>query len=131
MEGSDNDRFPKLKELRVMESSALKAKGLWWVTSGKLEKPKIPESNASTAAKEEYATATHHWEDRNDRVNGMITLSIEQGPRVHIVKIEDVTKMWSTLKTQYEQSDLTTLYLATKELTQSKQSDCKSHTGLC
>ena len=34
--------------------------------------------------------------------------------------------MWSILKTQYEQSNLTTLFLATKELTQSKQSDFKS-----
>ncbi len=56
----------------------------------------------------------------------MINFSIEQGLRVHIVKIEDATIMWSTLKTQYEQSDLTTLHLAIRELTQSKQSDGNS-----
>jgi len=56
----------------------------------------------------------------------MITFSTEQGPRVHIGKIEIATKMWSILKDQYEQSDLTTLHLAIRELTQSKQSDFKS-----
>jgi len=124
MEGSETYRVPKLKGSENYESwkeditSALKAKGLWMITSGKLEKPK---PDASTAAKKEYATATHHWEDRNDRASGMISFSCEKGPRVHIAKVDDATKMWSILKTQYEQSNLTTLYLATKELTQSKQ----------
>jgi len=137
MEGSDSYRFPKLRGSENYESwkeditSALKAKGLWMIISGKLEKPKpdastAAASDASTAAKKEYATATHHWEDRNDRASGMISFSCEKGPRVHIAKVEDATKMWSILKTQYEQSDLTILYLAIKELTQSKQSDFKS-----
>ncbi len=97
--------------------------GLWWVTSGKLEKPEIPDPNVTAAAKKEYASAINHWEDKNDRACGMINFSIEQGLRVHIVKIEDATIMWSTLKTQY---DLTTLHLAIRELTQSKQSDGNS-----
>jgi len=132
MEGSDNYRFPKLKGSENYESwkvdatSALKAKGLWWVTSGKLEKPEIPDSKATTAAKKEYASTLLHWEDKNDRACGMITFSTEQGPRVHIVKIENAIQMWSTLQTQYGQSDLTTIYLAVKDLTQSKQSDFKS-----
>ncbi len=132
MEGSENYRVPKLKGSENYESwkeditSALKAKGLWMITSGKLEKPEPLKSDASTEDKKEYATATHYWEDRNDRASGMISFSCEYGPRVHIAKVDDVTRMWSTLKTQYEQSDLTTLYLAIKELTQSKQSDFKS-----
>jgi len=56
----------------------------------------------------------------------MIIFSTEQGPRVHIGKIEIATQMWATLKDQYEQSNLTTLHLAIKELIQSKQSDFKS-----
>jgi transposase InsO family protein len=45
MEGSNSYRFPKLKgsenyeSWRVDATSDLKAKGLWWVTSGKLGKP--------------------------------------------------------------------------------------------
>ncbi len=72
------------------------------------------------------ASAINHWEEKNDRACGMITFSTEQGPRVHIGKIEIATKMWSILKDQYEQSDLITLHLAIRELTQSKQSDFKS-----
>jgi hypothetical protein len=130
MEGSETYRVPKLKGSENYESwkeditNALKAKGLWMVTSGKLEKPK---ADASTAAASDVTiTATHHWEDKNDRASGMISFSCEKGPRVHITKIDDAREMWTILKTQYEQSDLTTLYLATKELTQSKQSDFKS-----
>jgi len=132
MESSDTYRFPKLKgsenyeSWRIDATSALKAKGLWWVTSGKLGKPEIPQSNATTAAKKEYASAMNHWEDKNDRACGMIIFSTEQGPRVHIGKIEIATQMWATLKDQYEQSNLTTLHLAIKELIQSKQSDFKS-----
>jgi len=127
MEGSDTYRFPKLKGSDNYESwgvdvtSALKAKGLWWITSGKLGKPEIPESKAATAAKREYASAINHWKDKNDRACGVINFSIEQRLRVHIVKIQDATIMWSTLKTQYEQSNLTTLHLAIRELTRSEQ----------
>ncbi len=48
MEGSDTYQFPKLKGSENYESwridaiSALKSKGLWWFTSGKLEKSEIP-----------------------------------------------------------------------------------------
>ncbi len=66
MEGSETYRVPKLKGSENYEAwkedinSALKAKGLWMITSGKLEKPEPLESDASTAAKKEYATAAHH-----------------------------------------------------------------------
>ncbi len=129
MEGSETYRVPKLKGSENYESwkeditNALKAKGLWMVTSGKLEKPKADASTA--AASDVITTATHHWKDKNDRASDMINFSCEKGPRVHITKIDDVRKMWTILKTQYKQSDLTTLYLATKELTQSKQSNFK------
>ncbi len=150
MEGSENYRVPKLKGSENYDSwkeditSALKAKGLWMITSGWLEKPEVPESNASTAAtsaaasdptaaaaasivltaaRKEYATAAHYWADKNDRACGMIFYNCEKGSRVHLFKINDVTKMWFILETHYEQSDLTTLYLAIKELNRSKQSD--------
>jgi len=140
MEGSENYRVPKLKGSENYDSwkeditSALKAKGLWMITSEWLKKPEAPESNSSTAAasvvltaaRKEYATAAHYWADKNDRACDMITYNCEKGPRVHISKINDSTKMWSILETHYEQSDLTTLYLATKELNRSKQSDFNS-----
>jgi hypothetical protein len=99
MEDSDNYRFSKLKGSENYESwkvdatSALKAKGLWWVTSGKLEKSEIPDSKVTTAVKKEYVSTLLHWEDKNDRACGMITFSIEQGSRVHIVKIENAIQM--------------------------------------
>jgi len=129
MEGSDSYRFSKLKGNENYESwgvdatSDLKAKGLWWIISGKLEKPEIPDPNAMTAAKKEYASAINHWEDKNDRACGMINFSIEQRPGIHVGNIE--LAMLVILKDQYEQSDLTTLHLAIRELTQSKQSDVK------
>ncbi len=132
MEGSETYRVPKLKGSENYESwkeditNALKAKGLWMITSGKLKKPAPLSSDASTADKKKHTTDVQHWEDRNDRASGIIGFSCEKGPRIHISKADNATKMWSILKTQYEQSNLTTLFLATKELTQSKQSDFKS-----
>ncbi len=129
MKGSDNYRFPKLKGSENYESwkvditSTLKAKGLWWVTSRKLKKPIIPNSEFKTAVKKKYVSTILNWKDKNDRACDVIIFSIKQRLRVHIVKIEDVIKMWSILKTQYEQSNLITLYLTTKELTKSKQSN--------
>lgn len=110
------------------------------ITSGSLEKPEIPvfdpstsdestpavDTPASTAAIKEYAVAAHYWADKNDRARGMITYHCETGPRVHISKITEATNMWFILETQYGQSDLTTLYLAIKELNRAKQSDFKS-----
>jgi len=68
-------------------------RSLWWVTSGKLGKPEIPRSNVTTAVKRKYASAIHHWEDKNDRTCGMITFSTEQRSRVHIGNIEIATLM--------------------------------------
>ncbi len=132
MEGSETYRVPKLKGSENYESwkediiNALKAKGLWMITSKKLKKPAPLSSDASTADKKKHTTDVQHWKDRNDRVSNIIDFSCEKEPRIHIFKADNVTKMWSILKTQYEQSNLTTLFLATKELTQSKQSNFKS-----
>ncbi len=129
MKGSNNYWFSKLKKSENYESwkvdiiSILKVKDLWWIISRKLKKSINPNSEFKTAVKKKYVSTILNWEDKNDRVCDVIIFSIEQRLRVHIVKIEDVIKMWSILKTQYEQSNLTTLYLAIKELTQSKQSN--------
>jgi len=63
MEGSNSYRFPKLKGSENYESwrvdaiSALKAKGLWFVTSGKLKKPKS--RNNSRFRKRSNKTCSH------------------------------------------------------------------------
>ncbi len=99
MEGSKNYRVPKLKGSENYESwkeditNALKAKGLWMITSEKLEKSAPLSSDASTADKKKYITDVQHWEDRNDRVSGIIGFSCEKRLRIHITKAESVTKM--------------------------------------
>lgn len=124
--------FPKLKGIENYEkwsddmTIVLKMNGLWWVTSGKLEKPVIPPSNATTADEEGYARELLEWEDKNMRACGMIKLSTERGPRIDIRDIEIATQIWSILKDRYEPSKFTTLYLAWRRLTQSRQSDFKS-----
>jgi len=127
MKDSNNYWFFKLKRSENYESwkidiiSTLKVKDLWWVILRKLKKSIISNSEFKTAVKKKYVSTILNWEDKNDRVCDVIIFSIEQRFRIHIVKIEDVIKMWSILKTQYEQSNLITLYLTIKELTQSKQ----------
>jgi len=127
MKGLNNYRFSKLKKSENYKSwkidiiSILKVKDLWWIISRKLKKSIISSSEFKTAVKKKYVSTILNWKDKNDRVCNVIIFSIEQKLRVHIVKIEDVIKMWSILKTQYEQSNLITLYLTIKELTQSKQ----------
>jgi hypothetical protein len=131
MESSNSFRFPKLKGSENYESwriditSALKAKGLWGVTTGKLSMPISPPNITTTAEQEKYANDCLIWEDKNDRACGHITFSTEEGPRVHIGNIDNATQMWFILKNQYEQSDITIVHLALRELTRSKQSDFK------
>ncbi len=115
MEDSNSYRFPELKGNENYESwgvdatRALKAKGLWWFNSGKLEKPEIPDPNVTAAAKKEYASAINHWEDKNDRACGMINFSIEQRPRIH----SDLTTLHLAIGSSPNQSNQTvTLYEA-------------------
>ena len=103
----------------------MKVKDLWMIISGKLKKSASLSFDASTADKKKYTTDVQHWKDRNDRVSDIIGFSCEKEFRIHIIKAESVTKMWSILKVQYEQSNLTILFLATKKLTQTKQSNFK------
>ena len=133
MDSSDNTyKIPKLKgnenydSWRADITDSLKAKGLWWVTSGKLIKPGTLTGDITERAKEKQDDAILAWEDNNDRACAMIGLTVERGPRVHINHIELATERWSVLKDQYGESDITTRHLALKELTQSKQSDFKS-----
>ncbi len=127
MKDSNNYWFSKLKKSENYKSwkidiiSTLKVKDLWWVILKKLKKSIISNSEFKTTVKKKYISTILNWKDKNNRVCNVIIFSIKQKFRVHIVKIEDVIKMWSILKTQYEQSNLITLYLMIKELTQSKQ----------
>lgn len=131
MESSDLYRFPKLKGNENYESwkvdiiSALKAKGLWWVTSEKMEKPEIPPFDVTSTVKRAYNTDMLAWEDKNDRACEMIVFSIEQRPCVHIENIKGVIEMWVILKNQYEQSNLIIIHLIIKKLIQTKQLNFK------
>ncbi len=131
MKGSKIYRVSKLKRSENYESwkkniiNVLKVKDLWMITSRKLKKPASLSFDVSIADKKKYITDVQHWKDRNDRVSDIIDFSCEKRLRIHIFKADDVTKMWSILKTQYEQSNLITLFLTIKELTQSKQSNFK------
>jgi len=66
MKGSKTYRVPKLKGSENYESwkkditNVLKAKGLWMITSGKLEKPAPLSFDASTADKKKYITDVQH-----------------------------------------------------------------------
>ncbi len=131
MKGSKTYRVSKLKRSENYESwkkniiNVLKVKDLWMIISKKLKKSTSLSFDASTADKKKHITDVQHWEDRNHRVSDIIDFSCEKKFRIHIFKVDNVTKMWSILKTQYEQSNLITLFLTIKELTQSKQSNFK------
>ncbi len=84
------------------------------IISKKLKKSKV---NVFTAAAFNIIIiATHHWKNKNDKTFDMISFSCKKEFKVHIIKINNIRKIWTILKTQYEQSDLTTLYLIIKEL---------------
>ncbi len=127
MKDLNNYQFSKLKKSENYKSwkiniiSTLKVKDLWWIILRKLKKSIISNSEFKTAVKKKYVSIILNWKNKNNRVCDVIIFSIEQKLRIHIVKIEDIIKMWSILKTQYEQSNLIILYLMIKELTQSKQ----------
>ncbi len=126
MKDLNNYWFSKLKKSENYESwkidiiSTLKVKDLWWIISRKLKKLIISNSEFKTTVKKKYVSTILNWEDKNDRICNLIIFSIKQRLRIHIVKIEDIIKMWFILKTQYEQLNLITLYLTIKELTQLK-----------
>ncbi len=134
--------------------SVLKVKDLWMIISRWLKKSKASKFNASTAdtlsttlnafistaaafvltaaafvaltaVRKKYIIAAHYWVNKNDRVCNMIIYNCKKESRVHIFKVIEVIKMWFILETQYEQSNLTTLYLIIKELNHSKQLNFK------
>jgi len=134
--------------------SVLKVKDLWMIISRWLKKSKASKFNASTAdtfsttstafistaaafvstaaafvaltaVRKKYVIAAHYWANKNDRVCDMIIYNCKKESRVHIFKVIEVIKMWFILKTQYEQLNLTTLYLIIKELNHSKQLNFK------
>ena len=133
MDSSDiTVRFPKLKgnenynSWRADITDSLKGKGLWWVTSGKLIKPKLPAGELTNAATKEYQSELLAWEDKNDRASSMIGLTVDRGPRIHIENIENATERWSILKDHYEELNITTRHLTLKEFSRSRQSNFKS-----
>ncbi len=131
MKGSKIYRISKLKRSENYESwkkniiNVLKVKDLWMIISRKLKKSASLSFDVSTADKKKHITDVQHWKDRNNRASDIIDFSCEKRLRIHIFKADNVTKMWSILKTQYKQSNLTILFLTIKELTQSKQSNFK------
>ncbi len=131
MKDSKNYRVSKLKRSENYEwwkkniINVLKVKDLWMIISEKLKKSTSLSFNVSTADKKKYITDVQHWKDRNDRVSDIIDFSCEKRLRIHIIKAENVIKMWSILKTQYEQSNLIILFLTIKKLTQTKQLNFK------
>ncbi len=131
MKDSKNYRVSKLKKSENYESwkkniiNVLKVKDLWMIISEKLKKSTSLSFDVSTADKKKYITDVQHWEDRNDRISDIIDFSCEKKLRIHIIKAESIIKMWFILKTQYEQSNLITLFLTIKKLTQTKQLNFK------
>ena len=153
MKDSKNYRVSKLKKSENYESwkkniiSVLKVKDLWMIISRWLKKSKASKFNASTAdtfsttstafistaaafvaltaVRKKYVIAAHYWANKNVRVCDMIIYNCKKESRVHIFKVIEVIKMWFILKTQYEQLNLTTLYLIIKELNHSKQLNFK------
>ncbi len=65
-------------------------------------------------------------DDKYSRAYATIRLNCEDGPRVHIKCVEDPNEMWSTLKRQYEASDLATRDNAVSQMICHTQSDFKT-----
>jgi len=98
-------RVSKLKKSENYESwkkniiNVLKVKNLWMIILKKLKKSTSLSFDVSTADKKKYITDVQHWKDRNDGISDIIDFSCEKRLRIHIFKADNVTKMWSILKT--------------------------------
>ena len=116
---------------RMDISNYLKMKLLWRVTEGSdrlpSEGPKQKgDAPVTDEAQEKYDTSVRNWEDKNGQACATIMFSIDKGPKGHVGTITNANKMWETLKTQYSESNITTLYLALGQMMQAKLSDYKS-----
>ncbi len=82
--------------------------------------------DAHEAKMEKYGDKLLDCDDEYSRACATIRLNCEDGPRVHIKGMKDPNKMWSTLKRQYEASDLATRDNSVSWMIRHTQSDFKT-----
>src|SRR2546423_2200346 len=118
-------QIPKLKGTSNFDAwynglkGVAKVNGAWKILTGATEKPKDEKSPT-------YAQDLKEWEQIQEKLDGIIRLSVEAGPLSHIMALEDATSMLKKLEEQYKVRGYTARDIIWRKLTRSELSDYKS-----
>jgi hypothetical protein len=118
-------QIPKLKGTSNFDAwynglkGVAKVNGAWRILTGTIPKPEDEESST-------YAQDLKEWEQIQEKMDGIIHLSVEAGPLSHIMALEDATSMLKKLEEQYKVRGYTARDIVWRKLTWSELSDYKS-----
>lgn len=118
-------QIPKLKGTSNFDAwynglkGVAKVNGAWKVLTGLTPRP---ENKGSST----YAQDLANWELIQEKMDGIIRLSVETGPLSHIMALEDATSMLKKLEEQYKVRGYTARDIVWRKLTRSDLSDYKS-----
>src|SRR2546423_2462203 len=118
-------QIPKLKGASNFDAwynglkGVAKVNGAWKILTGATEKPKDEKSPT-------YAQDLKEWEQIQEKMDGIIRLSVEAGPVSHIMALEDATSMLKKLEEQYKVRGYTARDIVWRKLTRSELSDYSS-----
>jgi hypothetical protein len=118
-------QIPKLKGTSNFDAwynglkGVAKINGAWKVLTGAIPKPEDEESSS-------YVQDLKEWEQIQEKMDGIIRLSVEAEPLSHIMALEDATSMLKKLEERYKVRGHTARDIVWRKLTRSELSDYKS-----
>jgi transposase InsO family protein len=118
-------QIPKLKGASNFDAwynglkGVAKVNGAWKVLTGAIPKPQDKETST-------YAQDLKEWEQIQEKMDGIIRLSVEPGPLSHVMALEDATSMLKKLEEQYKVRGYTARDIVWRKLTRSELSDYSS-----
>ena len=117
-------QIPKLKGASNFDAwynglkGVAKVNGAWKVLIGTVKRPK----QGTTS----YDEDLERWEQIQEKMDGIIRLSVEAGPLSHITALEDATSMLKKLEEQYKVKGYTARDIVWRKLTRSNLSEFQS-----
>jgi transposase InsO family protein len=118
-------QIPKLKGASNFDAwynglkGVAKVNGAWKILTGADPKPTDEKSTT-------YGQDLKEWEQVQEKMDGIIRLSVEAGPLSHIMALEDATSMLKKLEEQYKVRGYTARDIVWRKLTRSELSDYKT-----
>lgn len=93
----------------------LRVRGLWRMTQGEEKPPATPDQLADRAAKEQFNKEMHDWYLKDNKAKEILTRSLDSRHHDMIRACKYAQKIWSLIKTLYEQNTGTSVLQVQRE----------------